>query len=136
MTTINYVHINFLRLIIINFLSSEKSAADLCTEEIPAVERKPQTCICFDLETTGLSKFNLYRISHDLHKIWFLSNEGIESTKKKLAKNPERFFLSHVLTSLLLNLNLFCTTCNCEPPNLVTTSLHQLYALNASYLTI
>ncbi|XP_052682531.1 uncharacterized protein LOC128163085 isoform X2 [Crassostrea angulata] len=34
----------------------EKSAADLCTEEIPAVERKPQTCICFDLETTGLSR--------------------------------------------------------------------------------
>lgn len=61
-----YIHINFLR-IIINFLSSEKSAADLCTEEIPAAERKPQTCICFDLETTGLSKFNLYRISHDLH---------------------------------------------------------------------
>lgn len=32
----------------------DKSVPELSTEEIPGTERKPTTCVCFYLETTGL----------------------------------------------------------------------------------
>lgn len=66
-----------------------------------------------------LTERALFAMVYDIYatSCVFSIKKHTSSIKSYTIANPARFFLSHVLPSILLNLSLFCKKNDCEPHN-------------------